>query len=43
MPKINIDGLHMYYEVAGEGDPLVLISGLSGDHLAWTITGGVPR
>ena len=38
MPKINIDGLHMYYEITGEGDPLVLISGLSGDHLAWTMT-----
>jgi len=38
MPKINIAGLNMYYEVAGKGDPLVLISGLSGDHLGWTIT-----
>src|SRR5215471_5203694 len=36
MPKINIHGFNMYYECAGEGDPLVCISGLGGDHLGWT-------
>ncbi len=38
MPKINVHGLNMYYEFAGEGDPLVLVSGLGGDHLGWTET-----
>jgi 3-oxoadipate enol-lactonase len=28
----------MYYEFAGEGDPLILIAGLGGDHLTWMET-----
>jgi pimeloyl-ACP methyl ester carboxylesterase len=27
----------MYYEIIGEGEPLVLISGLGGDHLNWAM------
>ncbi len=38
MPKTNVQGLNMYYEFAGEGEPLVLISGLGGDHLDWMMT-----
>ncbi len=38
MPKINVHGLNMYYEFAGKGDPLVLVSGLGGDHFGWTET-----
>ena len=38
MPKIHVQGLNMYYEFVGEGEPLVLISGLGGDHLNWMMT-----
>jgi len=38
MPTLNIHGLNMYYEFVGEGNPLVLVSGLSGDHLGWMET-----
>lgn len=38
MPKTNVQGLNMYYEFAGEGESLVLIPGLGGDHLGWTMT-----
>jgi 3-oxoadipate enol-lactonase len=38
MPKTNVQGLNMYYEFAGEGEPLVLISGLGGDHMDWMMT-----
>lgn len=35
MPKIKVNNINMYYEVHGAGEPLVLISGFSGDHNAW--------
>jgi len=35
VPKINIDDLQIYYQQEGEGEDIVLISGLSADHLAW--------
>ncbi|MGB9980023.1 alpha/beta fold hydrolase [Methanobacterium sp.] len=35
MPNIKIDDVNMYYEVHGEGEPLVLITGLSSDHKTW--------
>ena len=38
MPKIKVNGLNMYYELFGEGQPLVFISGLGGDHLNWKMT-----
>ena len=38
MPKIDCQGLNMYYELAGEGEPLLLISGLGGDHMDWIMT-----
>lgn len=31
MPKIKIDDLNMYYEIHGEGFPLIMISGISVD------------
>jgi pimeloyl-ACP methyl ester carboxylesterase len=37
MPTINVGGLEMYYEMEGAGAPVVFISGLSGDHLAWAM------
>ena len=35
MPHADIDGVRIYYEVHGEGFPLVLCHGLSGDTEAW--------
>lgn len=35
MPRVDVGGLAMHYVEAGAGDPLVLIMGFGGDHLAW--------
>ena len=40
MPKVDVNGLQMYYEVHGEGVPLVCISPLSGDHASWALQVG---
>lgn len=38
MPKAGVEGIELNYERAGEGEPLLLIQGMSGTHAAW----GVP-
>jgi len=35
MPTFRANGKRLYYEVAGEGEPLFLISGFACDHLIW--------
>ena len=35
MPSIDAAGTELYYERAGEGEPLLLIQGMSATHLAW--------
>jgi len=35
MPKAKVSEINIYYEVHGQGEPLVLIQGLSGSHSAW--------
>lgn len=35
MPKITVRNAEFYYELHGEGEPLVLISGYTADHLYW--------
>ena len=35
MPVVTIDNINMYYEVHGDGEPLVLIQGLSLDSSSW--------
>jgi pimeloyl-ACP methyl ester carboxylesterase len=35
MPKVNIDGFEMYYEISGEGTPLVMIMGLGANSEWW--------
>lgn len=35
MPKIKINDISMYYEIYGKGEPLVLVSGFSADHIQW--------
>jgi pimeloyl-ACP methyl ester carboxylesterase len=33
--RFDVDGERLYFEVAGEGDPVVLCHGLGGNHAAW--------
>jgi pimeloyl-ACP methyl ester carboxylesterase len=35
MPKARVNGIDLHYIEAGRGDPLLLIMGFGGDHLAW--------
>jgi pimeloyl-ACP methyl ester carboxylesterase len=35
MPSVQVGGTELYYERAGEGEPLLLIQGMSATHLAW--------
>ena len=35
MPKVKVGDVNLYYEVNGEGEPLVLIMGFGGAHWAW--------
>jgi pimeloyl-ACP methyl ester carboxylesterase len=35
MPSVDASGTELYYLRAGEGEPLLLIQGMSGTHLAW--------
>ena len=35
MPTVNINGLRIHVESAGEGEPVVLVHGSWGDHLNW--------
>jgi len=36
MPKAKANNIDIYYEEYGQGDPLVLISGLASDHTTWS-------
>jgi pimeloyl-ACP methyl ester carboxylesterase len=35
MPTVRVRDIEMFYVEAGVGDPLVLVMGFGGDHLAW--------
>lgn len=35
MPKIKANGIDIFYAVQGQGDPLLLIAGLTRSHLIW--------
>jgi 3-oxoadipate enol-lactonase len=35
MPKISVDGMDIFYEVQGDGQPLLLIAGFACDHTNW--------
>ena len=35
MPRAEVNGIELFYEVAGDGDPLVLVHGSWGDHHSW--------
>jgi pimeloyl-ACP methyl ester carboxylesterase len=35
MPQVRADGVNLYYEAVGEGEPLVLVHGSWNDHKSW--------
>jgi 3-oxoadipate enol-lactonase len=35
MPQAAVDGISLYYERQGAGEPVLLIQGMSGTHLTW--------
>jgi 3-oxoadipate enol-lactonase len=35
MPKIEVNGANVYYEVQGQGDPIIFITGFGCDHSIW--------
>lgn len=35
MPKAQVNGIELYYEVHGEGPPIVFAHGAGGNHLSW--------
>ena len=37
MPIADANGQRLYYEIAGEGEPLLMVMGLGADHLAWAL------
>ena len=37
MPTVEVNGQTLYYEVHGEGEPLLCVMGLSADTLAWML------
>jgi len=38
MPKVKVNDIHIYYEIHGEGEPLVLIPGLYASTINWSYT-----
>jgi pimeloyl-ACP methyl ester carboxylesterase len=37
MPKVSANGIEVYYETAGEGEPLLLIAGFGCDRTIWSL------
>ena len=37
MPFSEANGQRLYYEIHGEGEPLLCVMGLGADHLAWAL------
>jgi pimeloyl-ACP methyl ester carboxylesterase len=37
MPTVRVRDIQMFYQDVGEGDPVLLIMGFGGDHLAWAM------
>src|SRR3954454_15862759 len=35
MPQAAVDGISLFYERRGAGEPVLLIQGMSGTHLSW--------
>jgi pimeloyl-ACP methyl ester carboxylesterase len=37
MPQVEVNGVKLFYEVTGDGEPLVLVHGSWGDHFNWEL------
>ena len=37
MPKVTVNNLSLHYEAMGQGSPLIFLSGLGGDHRAFSV------
>jgi len=37
MPKVKINGIDLFYDIKGEGEPLLLIAGFLRDHTYWSL------
>src|SRR3954470_1184606 len=37
MPTAEVNGQSLYWEETGQGEPLMLVMGLTADHTAWTL------
>ncbi|MBW4646806.1 MAG: alpha/beta hydrolase [Goleter apudmare HA4340-LM2] len=37
MPKVQVNGIDLFYDIKGEGEPLLLIAGFSCDHTYWSL------
>jgi pimeloyl-ACP methyl ester carboxylesterase len=35
MPKLQVNGIEMYYEIHGEGEPLIFLHGFAGSNKSW--------
>ena len=36
MPKAHVNGIDLFYEAEGEGEPILLLPGFGCDHTAWS-------
>jgi len=43
MPTVRVNDIDMYYEIHGEGEPVVLIAGLNSDHTLYQKVGIIAR
>lgn len=37
MPNAQVNGIDLYYEVHGQGDPVLLVTGFTADHNSWLL------
>src|SRR4051794_40968788 len=37
MPRLFVNGRHLFFEESGQGEPLVFLGGLGGDHRAFAV------
>ena len=37
MPKIQVNGTELFYDISGAGQPLLLLSGFACDHSCWSL------
>ncbi len=38
MPEVSVGGRRLYYDAQGDGEPIVFLAGLGGDHRAFSVT-----